>query len=219
MGYRRAGFDVVGVDLTPQPRYPFPFIQADALAVLDDLLAGAATYPQLRHTAVLHASPPCQAYSVTRSFVAATGNKPSELRLIEPTRERMIAANLPYVIENVIGSPLNGVTLCGSSFGMRVRRHRLFESNVPLTSPPCRHKEQGRPVGVYGHGQLYWKDGVRAWRNVTKEEASEVMGIDWMNRRELSLAIPPTYTEWVGGIVMSALHVRGGLSTTETVAA
>src|SRR5262252_358856 len=137
MGYWRAGFDVTGVDVVPQPSYPFTFVQADALA-----------YPLDGFDAV-HASPPCQAYSV------ATGNarRGDHVDLYEPVRRRLEASGLPWVIENVIGAPYRqGVVLCGSMFGLRVRRHRNFEASFLMLAPACDHATQGRPLGVYGAG-------------------------------------------------------------------
>ncbi|PZS35807.1 MAG: hypothetical protein DLM59_02320 [Pseudonocardiales bacterium] len=191
-GYRRVGFDVTGVDVAAQPRYPFGFHRADALDVLADptFLAGFD---------VIHASPPCQDYSVTASL--HTSGHP---RLIEPTRARLLSAGVPYVMENVVGAPLfNPVRLCGSSFGLGVRRHRLFELSWPLLFvPPCAHYLQPEPIDVTGTGgpagRLPGQGGGihRKPRNLTHARA--VMGIDWMNRRELSQAIPPAYTEFIG---------------------
>jgi DNA (cytosine-5)-methyltransferase 1 len=138
MGYHRAGFDVVGVDIRPQLRYPFEFVQADAL-----------TFPPDGFDAI-HASPPCQRFSTTASL--HTAKYPD---LIEPTRRLLAATGLPYVIENVVGAPLvSPIRLCGSSFGLGVRRHRLFECgrfDVVLV-PPCAHHSQPEPIDVTGTG-------------------------------------------------------------------
>ena len=136
MGYHRAGFEVVGVDINPQPRYPFEFHQADALE-----------YPLAGFDAI-HASPPCQRFSTMTKRWARSS---SHSDLIEPTRSRLRESMLPYVIENVAGAPLVGpIRLCGSSFGLPVRRHRLFEmSSPPLLVPPCQH--DGPALQVTGH--------------------------------------------------------------------
>ena len=125
MGYHRAGFTVVGVDINPQRHYPFEFHQADALEF--DVSGFDA----------IHASPPCQAFTAYKRRPNHVGDYPD---LIWPTRQKLIASGVPYVIENIPKAPLlNPITLCGSSFGLDVRRHRLFESNVPLLAPPCDH--------------------------------------------------------------------------------
>jgi DNA (cytosine-5)-methyltransferase 1 len=195
MGYHRAGFDVVGVDIKPQPHYPFEFHQADAM-----------TFP-LNGFDAYHGSPPCQSYSVTASLHAAEYPK-----LIEPLRERLRMTGLPYVIENVQGAPLrNWVRLCGSSFGLGVRRHRLFETSWLIMWPPtCAHYLQPEPIDVTGTGgpasrPAGQRGGIhRKPRNLA--HAREVMGIDWMTRPELSEAIPPAYSEYVGLQLLAALE-------------
>lgn len=194
MGYARAGFDVVGVDLVDQPRYPFEFYRADAMDVLRQFALWGTD-----GLAAIHASPPCQAYSTTR---ALHDNEYPEL--VDEVRALLEGIGLPYVIENVQGAPMrNYVKLCGSSFGLGVRRHRLFETNVMLWNPPaCRHDLQPEPLDVTGGGpsknpRTDGKGGrSRKPRNVA--EASEAMGIDWMTRQEMNEAIPPAYTEWIG---------------------
>lgn len=187
-GYQRAGFYVVGVDIKPQPHYcGDEFVQADALEYV-------AAYGQ--EFDVIHASPPCQAYSSTRSL---QGNTHPEL--IEPVRELLRAMDKPYVIENVPGAPLiNPVTLVGTMFGLRTMRPRLFECSfeVPFMlapSPDARiaklgHKpKEGEFVHVIGHAP-------------DVEYNRKAMGIDWMTRDELSQAIPPAYTEFIGKHLM-----------------
>lgn len=204
VGYHRAGFDVVGVDLKPQPDYPFEFHQGDALDALDDLLWRAAW----DEYAVVHASPPCQGYSVTASLHDA-----EYPRLIVPVRTRLWALGIPYVIENVVGAPLrNHVRLCGSSFGLGVRRHRLFEVDpMPLGVPMCAHHLQPEPIDVTGTGGPAarppgQRGGIhRKPRNLA--HAREAMGIDWMTRPELAEAIPPAYTEWVGARLLEQIGV------------
>lgn len=197
MGYHRAGFDVVGVDVEPQPRYPFEFVQADAL-----------TFP-LDGFGAVHASPPCQGYSV----LAAMHPDIEHPRLIEPTRSRLMSSGVPWVMENVESAPMlshpglfgvHGFRLCGSSFGlgargMELRRHRLFESNVTIPAPPCRHRL--RTIGVYGHG-----GHTRKHRMAYAHEAREAMGIDWMSRDGMCEAIPPAYTEWIGAHLLAAVR-------------
>lgn len=193
MGYHRAGFDVVGVDINPQPNYPFEFHQIDALGVL--------RYFNLPKTFdAIHASPPCQAYSVTSAL-----HDNDHPELVDPIRRCLDAIGLPYVIENVVGAPLipdRTVQLCGSSFGLGVRRHRLFETNPTITlRPQCNHAAQPHPVDVTGTGGPSSKPrtgGGRSRKPRDLAHAREVMGIDWMTRRELSQAIPPAFTEWIG---------------------
>jgi DNA (cytosine-5)-methyltransferase 1 len=187
VGYHRAGFDVVGVDLHPQPNYPFTFVQADALA-----------YPLDGFDAV-HASPPCQAYSTLSACRPGLAARHPDL--VDATRVHVMASRLPYVIENVPGAPLwDPIVLCGTMFGLgygglELRRHRLFESNVPLVPPgPCRH---GRGViGVYGDhvrirgSRTNHPDGATAGR--------VAMGMPGATVRGMAQAIPPAYTEHIG---------------------
>ena len=120
-GYAKAGFEVVGVDLHPQPRYPFEFHQADAMTF--DLSGFDA----------IHASPPCQAYTV----LGGREDLSHYPDLVDAVRERLQAAGVPWIIENVPGAPLRDpITLCGAMFGLRSYRHRLFESSVQLAPPP-----------------------------------------------------------------------------------
>jgi DNA (cytosine-5)-methyltransferase 1 len=201
MGYHRAGFEVVGVDVVRQPHYPFTFIQADAVAFL-------ASIDPAEWDAV-HASPPCKAHTVARKVSASRFPTLFDPHpdLIPPTRVGLIASGLPYVIENVPGAPLvDPVVYCGSSFGLRVRRHRLFESNVELVAPPCDHAAQGSPVGVYGNGGAWTRTapgggGVK----VAGKDAADALGIDWTDYQPvLSQAIPPAYTEHIGRQLMEA---------------
>lgn len=193
-GYQLAGFHVTGVDVNPQPNYcGDAFYQDDALQVAPGFLQSFD---------VIHASPPCQAYSTLNGF-----NETSYPDLYVATRTLLERTGLPWVIENVIGAPYrSGVVLCGSMFGLQVRRHRNFESSALMFPPQCDHAAQGRPVGVYGHGQFYWEDGEKQWRNVPRSEAEAAMGIDWMTRAELSEAIPPAFTNWVGTQLLSSLE-------------
>lgn len=205
MGYHQAGFDVVGVDLEPQPDYPFEFEKADALEVLDDLID--AMRCEIRPDCqAIHASPPCQQFTRAKHLRDAQGGETKALDLLEPTRSRLRRLGIPYVIENVPGAPMHGVTLCGSQFGLMVRRHRVFESNVYVPAKVCKHKEQGRPVGVYHvMGDDIPKGGKTA---STLDEGQRAMGIDWLPWDSLKEAIPPAYTRWVGLWVKAAV-MRG----------
>lgn len=195
MGYHRAGFDVVGVDIVDQPNFPgsglfprdgFEFHRADALE-----------YP-LNGFDAIHASPPCQAFTTMRHLGKMAGM--GAVDLIGLMRERLQSAGKPYIIENVVGSPLiNPVRLCGSSFGLGVRRHRLFETNFLTSAPACNHEDVGRPIAVYGdHPQGEKEKSYRINRATSLEEGQAAMGIDWMEWRPLTQAIPPAYTEWIG---------------------
>jgi DNA (cytosine-5)-methyltransferase 1 len=191
MGYHSAGFEVVGVDIKPQPRYPFEFHQADALA----LMRGWALSLRPCFQAI-HASPPCQRYS--RQTAQHRSRATDHPDLVEPTRKLLEATGLPWVIENVEGAPLeNSVTLCGSMFGLGVRRHRLFEANFPITQPECDHPGQGPIVTVTGNpGGSSKRDGSRRFGNTASWRMAMV--IDWMTGKELAQAIPPAYTEHIG---------------------
>ena len=220
MGYHRAGFDVVGVDINPQPRYPFEFHQADAVDLLRDI-AGCRDLPGFYEVDAIHASPPCQFFST----MSAMPNAREHVDLLTPTREWLARMTVPWVIENVPGAPLNaappslfsdtsGVTLCGSMFGLtadfdgttyELRRHRLFESNVPLAQPACRHRYP--VIGFYGDHARTRQRTVAGHRDrggdITGLDRKmplvrDLMGIDWMRWDEAVLAIPPAYTEFIG---------------------
>ena len=190
-GYAAAGFEVHGVDLKHGKRYPYTYVRADVLNVLRD-----KNY--LDQFDVIHASPPCQTHSITQHLRNAQGKTTSKLDLIPETRAALIELGKPYIIENVPGSPLiNPIQLCGSSFGLKVRRHRLFESNMALVGSICDHKLQGRPIGVYGSlNDEIPKGGKTA---STIDEARNAMGISWAIWTELVEAIPPAYTKYLGG--------------------
>jgi DNA (cytosine-5)-methyltransferase 1 len=201
MGYFRAGFDVVGVDINPQPNYPFEFIQADALALDPAFIDGFDA---------IHASPPCQDYSALKGLSSSERGK-----MIDPVRDLLCKSRLPWIIENVVGSDLrNPITLCGSSFGLGVWRHRKFETSFPIIlTPQCRHALIPEPIDVTGTGGPF--NGVRKTdgggisrkpRNLS--HAREVMGIDWMNRRELSQSVPPAYTQFIGEQLLAHLNAQ-----------
>jgi DNA (cytosine-5)-methyltransferase 1 len=194
MGYHRAGFEVVGVDIKPQPHYPFQFLQDDALDILQD------DAPDLFGFDAIHASPPCQAFTANGSLP----NHREHVDLLTPTRELLKTGGVPWVIENVPRAPMRpDVVLCGSMFGLPVWRHRWFEFSAPEFSmlTPCSHGFE--PLDVTGTGG----PGGRHRKPSSLKEAREALGIDWMSRRELSQAIPPAYTEWIGTRLMAALKV------------
>lgn len=198
MGYSRAGFDIVGVDIDPQPRFPFEFIQGDALELDMDFL---------KSFDAIHASPPCQSYS---DLAKRNGNAHEWPRLVEPVREMLMASGKPYVIENVEGAPLiNPTVLCGTMFkGLRVIRHRLFETNFPLTAPPhgkhpiC-HTFDKRKSQYGKTNEMIDFVSVTGGGNCTVRAASDAMGIDWMTKNELNESIPPAYTEHIGKQLMN----------------
>jgi len=196
-GYAAAGFEVHGVDLKHGKRYPYIYLRADVLDVLrDDNF--------IQQFDVIHASPPCQTHSITQHLRNAQGKTTSKIDLIPQTRAALIASGKPYIIENVPGSPLiNPVQLCGSSFNLKVRRHRLFESNMPIKGTGCNHKAQGRPIGVYGSLNDQIPNGGKTAVNIT--EARQAMGIDWAIWTELVEAIPPVYTDYLGAQIVSWL--------------
>jgi DNA (cytosine-5)-methyltransferase 1 len=190
MGYWLAGFDVIGCDVEHQPLYPFKFIQGDWREALSFLL-------DRRSVALVHASPPCQRY-----MTGGRTNRSNAPDLIGPVRKVLHQLELDYVIENVPESPLRDpITLCGSMFGLKVRRHRLFEVSWSIERPSkCTaqaHASQRPIVGVYGHPH-----GERgAWPGMqpsTLETWREAMGMPWASARGISQAIPPAYTRWIG---------------------
>lgn len=214
-GYREAGFEVVGVDIDLQPRYPFEFIQADALALTPEFLAMFDA---------IHASPPCQSYS---DLAKRNGNADQWPRLIDPVRAMLSNTGLPYVIENVEGAPLlNPVVLCGTMFpGLRVLRHRLFETNFHLVAPqhgkhPKVHTFDKRK-SHYGktHDMVDFVQ-VTGGGNCTIAAARDAMGIEWMNKGELNEAIPPAYTKYIGNFLMAHLRavaaVEGAAASDKT---
>lgn len=187
-GYKLAGCKVFGVDINPQPRYPFEFIQGDAsdLNILKDILS----YNEID---LIHASPPCQKYSKTQR-INGIENYPD---LIGKVRSNFQELDIPYVIENVRGAPLkHPIELCGLMFGLKTYRHRLFETSWPMV--PIKHPEHWYRTAKMGRkpkpGEFIHVVGHFSG----KKEAEEAMGIDWMSRAELAQAIPPAYTEYIG---------------------
>lgn len=199
MGLHRAGFEVTGVDVKPQPRYPFRFIQADAL-----------TFP-LEGYDFIWASPPCQAFSAMKSLPGARKDHPN---LIPPIRERLIKSGALYCIENVPGAPLiNYFMLCGSMFGLKshsdryLRRHRIFETNFnSFLVPSCNH--WGKAVGVYGHGSS-GRLGQRI-RTASASEARILMEMEWAPLSSMTQAVPPAYSEFIGRQAMAMLTREAG---------
>jgi DNA (cytosine-5)-methyltransferase 1 len=188
-GYHLAGFDVTGVDIAPQPRFPFRFVQADALAFLEKHHRGFDAF---------HASPPCQSWSVCASMPWV----PEYPQLIEPVRALLADTGKPYVIENVIGAPLvDAVMLCGLMFGLKVFRHRLFESNAFLMAP-CHPSHKGKRIGedgfccVAGHGDAGRHRVPPDHRS--KAAWQRAIGIDWMTMHEMAESVPPAYAEFIG---------------------
>ena len=203
MGYHLAGFEVVGVDIEPQPRYPFEFHEGDAM-----------TFPLDGFDAV-HASPPCH------DWTGASGGRVNDTGWMLPaTVARLAASGLPYVVENVPGPAAAhmpaAATLCGAAFGIaRLKRHRLFAVDFPVMVPPCPGHRTTRPIGVYGelgrndrddrgtHGYVRRRAGVRT--------ARELLGCPWMEPHELSQAIPPAYTRFIGEQLLT--HLTAGVTS------
>lgn len=212
-GYQEAGFEVWGVDIEPQPNYCGDrFHKGDALDILDSMFHPWPIW-RVEDFSAIHASPPCQAFTAYRR----TGNVGEYPDLISQTRELLRATGLPYVIENVEGAPLeNPVTLCGSAFGMDIRRHRLFETNFPLMSPGCAHGQQapnrfpgGRSKERTGTNRGLVRNTVEIGTWDTPLSVQEkAMGIDWMTLEELSEAIPPAFTRHIGSYLLTRLAAQ-----------
>lgn len=188
MGYHRAGFDVVGVDIKPQPRYPFEFHQADAL----DLLVNGWIQDNGPWSAI-HGSPPCQRYSQASKGHGTTARHPDFIRGV---RKRFSMLGFPWVVENVVGAPMHqGFRLCGSMFDLPVRRHRLFDCSE-LIMPPAHSGCAGRPViNFYGH---------RNGHSIA--EAPAAIGVPWMTPTEALQAVPPAYTRFIGEQLLEAVR-------------
>ena len=197
MGYHRAGFDVVGVDINPQPNYPFEFIQGDAIDYLQAVVDGEAHYH------AIHASPPCQDHM-------RGGQHPTHGTgwMLNACRRMLLLQGKPWVIENVPGAPMRAdYRLCGCQFGLRLRRERWFETSWEgfAFMEPCHH--DGPVPSVVGTGTPSWVAKVLGY-NPGIAELRECMGIDWMNRKELSQAIPPAYTEFIGTQLLATLEAQ-----------
>lgn len=200
MGLHRAGFEVVGVDIVKRARYPFEFHQADAL-----------TFP-LEGFDFIWASPPCQRFS---DLAKRNGNAEEWPDFIDPIRRRLAVSGAAWVIENVEGAPLRDpIMLCGTMFpGLRVLRHRLFETNFPLAQPA-----HGKHPLVFTmdkrkahYGKLDQNEAfvqVTGGGNCSKANAAEALGIDWMTKEELNEAVPPAYAEYIGRAAIEHLAAR-----------
>lgn len=206
MGYHRSGFDdITGIDINPQPNYPFRFVQGDAVEYLE---AHGQEYD------FIHASPPCQAYSIGSILRGTAHTHP---QYVDITKELLIENRKPYVIENVPGAPIEKSTmLCGTMFGLKVIRHRHFEISpyILVLTPPCNHNgtvPNGDYVTVAGHG------GDNKAGNYTLQSWSDAMGIDWMTKEELVEAVPPIYTEYIATqILKSAKFHRVSYTSTNS---
>lgn len=205
MGYYRAGFtEIVGIDNRPMPRYPFEFVLGDALEYV------AAHGHEFD---CIHASPPCQKYSITRNLKTTRDDYPD---LVALTRERLKSIGIPFVIENVPGAPLeNPLMLCGTMFGLGVFRHRLFETNPAIWFAPMSCSHNGRAMPMWWASRKKFLAQGREYKYMTVagnsfliSEARRAMGIDWMTRAEIAQAIPPAYTEYIGRYLIAACRER-----------
>ena len=203
MGYHRAGFDVYGVDIDPQPNYPFSFVQGDALEILAEF-GGEFD--------AIHASPPCQGYLNLGAVNRAMGRDYDHPDLIGHTRRLLVATGLPYVIENVADAKpqlRNPVRVCGTGLSLPLRRHRLFESNVDLEGVACEHHRYTEPkywTGWRPKGEHLLSTVVQVYGNAGgRDEWPAAMGIDWMTPREMCEAIPPAYSEHIGRQIITHL--------------
>jgi len=195
-GYEQAGFDVTGVDIVDQPRHRGKFVKGDAIEFLN---------ANHQNFDVIHASPPCQAHSMAAKQWRLLGKEYPDL--IAPTRAALKETGLPYIMENVPGAPLvDPIEMCGAMFGMRTYRHRLFESNMPLTAPPhpnhdAPNAKMGRPpkddefIQYVGHFP-----GVKL--------VQEMTGLHWLGQKELAQSIPPQYTLYLGRQVLNFLDLK-----------
>ena len=213
MGYHQAGFQVTGIDNVWMERYPFQFFQMSALKLIDD--------PDfIAQFDAIAASPPCKVHTSMKAFSSS-----HHIDLVPETRDLLMQSGKPWVMENVPGAPLiDPITLCGSMFGLPVRRHRLFESNIELSQPDCHHAEQeanspgykvrryhsGKPVehmanivSVYGRGNGYGPGETELWRTA--------MQMPWASKDGLAQAIPPAYTEFIGRQLIAHLDKINGV--------
>lgn len=218
MGYHRAGFDVVGVDIEPQPHYPFEFHQGDAIVLLDQLAytlhskpspegrwVGTDAFPWAHgRIEAIHASPPCQRFAAAGCDRTLGEEWPD---LLTPTRARLVDAGLPYVIENIPTAPMPTATLlCGATFGLPIVRHRLFEihPSIGLVPSLCRQSRWGRAVG---HGPGFFPYGKGSWEAAWRKHVLPVVW-PWMTLTEAGQAIPPAYTEFIGAQMLAALRAE-----------
>lgn len=215
-GFADAGFEVVGVDIAPQPNFPFEFHQLDAMQVAYGLMVDVSVIPgyEVDDFDAVHASFPCPRYSSMNGW-SGESDAPD---LVPEGRRMLQGSGLPYVIENVPGAPLeNPVQLCGSMFGLEVeiggelcqlRRHRLFETNFPVMTPSCWHRDPAVTVVGGSIGRKVF-DPKRKSRAPSLEQAKAVMGIPWAETaREVANAIPPAYAEFIGGYLKAEVERR-----------
>lgn len=206
MGYHRAGFEVVGVDIRPQPHYPFEFHRLDAMDVLALMMDGLVPWGVSRTRTptpfdAIHASPPCERYSQ----LTPKAHRNNHEDLIGDARRALVAIGAPYVIENVPSAKWllrHPMMLCGTMFGLGIRRHRFFETSFSLSSliQGCNHEHA--PVLISGtHRRTY-----EPRYEYSAAACREASGIDWMTRAELDKAIPPAYTEYIGRQLLAALE-------------
>jgi DNA (cytosine-5)-methyltransferase 1 len=201
VGYARAGFEVVGVDIVPQPNYPFELYEADALSTLRD-----AHQDWLDDFDAIHASPPCQAY--TQSALSQRNAGKVYPDLLAETRDLLEQTGLPWVIENVPGAPMRpDFKLCGCQVGLELRRERWFETSWHGFQMATPHHHPLAVPSVVGHGTPSWVREQLGY-NPTIADYRASMGIDWMNRNELSQAIPPAYTELIGAQLLDHLRAK-----------
>lgn len=196
MGYHRAGFDVIGVDILPQKNYPFEFVQGDALDFLRE---------HGHEFDAIHASPPCHDH-IRSKLTTLMGQEHGTGWLLEATRVAFIDTDLPWVIENVPGAPMRAdITLCGCRFALPgLRRSRLFETSWRATDTPPPHDHSDPTITVTGHaGGSSKRTGTRGYGSTA--DWRRAMGIDWMTGKELAQAIPPAYTEYVGGQLLAQI--------------
>jgi DNA (cytosine-5)-methyltransferase 1 len=205
MGYFMAGFDVTGVDIDPQPNYPFRFHQADALEFLAE---------HGHEYDVIHASPPCQSFLSLGAVNKALGRDYDYPNLIGPTRELLITSGKPYVIENVQDARkhlVDPVRICGTAFGLPLRRHRLFESNMSLEGLACEHHRFTIPrywTGFRPGGEKRLSTVVQVYGNGGDvHEWPAAMEIDWMTRHEMAEAVPPAYARHIGAQILEQMRI------------
>lgn len=215
-GYAHAGFEVIGVDIAPQPHFPYEWYQDDALLVLDTLLAELTWQGYRMHDfTVIHASPPCQGYSRTRHI----HQEREHLLLLDLVRERLQKMGLPWIMENVAGAPMPSfLMLCGTHFGLQVYRHRQFETSHLLFAPgPCSHPREllSGYVSIFGKTINGHQTGNRGnqYQRYPLAYGHTAMGIDWkMTHTELSQAIPPAYTRYLGEQLLAVIQVGSEVS-------
>jgi DNA (cytosine-5)-methyltransferase 1 len=222
-GYADAGWAVYGVDLDPQPNYPYPFHQGDAIEALAALNRGeeisfvhpdgSAEVLGLADISAMHASPPCQSFLNLGAVNRALGRNYNYPNLIGATRDLLNKTGLPYVIENVEDAKehlIDPVRICGTGLGRPIRRHRLFESNIEINGVACDHRRYTEPkywTGWRPNGQKRLSTVVQVYGNAGgQHEWPEAMGIDWMDRHGFVEAIPPAYTEHVGRQMLTHLE-------------